>query len=240
MPISAELSIGRLVAETPAAARVLERYGLDYCCAGRRTLRDACAAGGLVVEDLIADLDAVAANDPGSARDWLSAPLAELADHIEHTHHSYLRAELPRLSAIIAKVSQAHGERRPELIALTKAFEAFRSELEDHMTKEERVLFPRIRRLERGGEGFPRGGIRGPISCMEHEHENAGKALAEFRRLTNSYEPPSAACATYLVMLHALRDLEQDMHAHVHKENSVLFPRAITLEQNLGQSKSDG
>ena len=54
------------------------------------------------------------------------------------------------------------------------------------------------------------------------------------RALTNDYTPPPDACGTYRALFDSLRELEQDMHCHVHKENSILFPRVIDFEQTLG------
>jgi regulator of cell morphogenesis and NO signaling len=67
---------------------------------------------------------------------------------------------------------------------------------------------------------------------MEFEHDNAGLILAQLRQLTDDYTPPEWACNTYRAMLDALMAFEQDMHQHIHKENNILFPRAITLEKS--------
>ena len=51
--------------------------------------------------------------------------------------------------------------------------------------------------------------------------------------LTKFPKPPLDACNTYRALFDSLRELEQDMHRHVHKENSILFPKALELEQKL-------
>lgn len=226
-------TIGGLVAEQPGRARVFERLGIDYCCAGRKPLLDACAARGLDAGDVVRALEAEDARGAGSETDWTREPASALADHIEATHHAYLRAELPRLEAMIAKVVKAHGARHPELAALQGVFAGCRAELADHMEKEERVLFPWVRRLEAGkaGSGYPPWSVARPVACMEHEHEAVGRALERMRELTGGYRPPEGACTTYRAMLHALAELEADTHRHVHKENSILFPRAVELEK---------
>lgn len=231
--VTAESPVGRVVAEFPAAARVFEARGIDYCCAGKLTIEGACRAKGLDSAALLREIAASieqAWELPGPRLTEMAA--AELADHIEGTHHAYLRAELPRLSGIVAKVANAHGESRPKLCELAKLFERFREEMEAHMEKEERVLFPWIRRLERGGSGFPPWGIASPIGCMEHEHEQAGTALGSMRTLTDGFAIPANACTTYRVMVSSLEALERDTHAHVHKENSILFPMAKNLEES--------
>jgi regulator of cell morphogenesis and NO signaling len=175
---------------------------------------------------------APAATEP----DWASASLAALCDNIVRAHHDFLRQELPRLAAIITKVVNAHGRNHPELARVQATFAELRAELEPHMMKEECVLFPSIRYLETQSRStqFPFGSLANPIRVMIGDHDHAGDALAKLRELTDDYVPPVEACNTYRVMLEGLAALERDMHQHVHKENNILFPRALELEARLG------
>jgi regulator of cell morphogenesis and NO signaling len=127
-----------------------------------------------------------------------------------------------------------HGENHPELHQVKQAFAELRAELEPHMFKEERILFPAIRMLEQSESppAFPFGAVANPIRMMELEHDHAGDALERIRTLTGDYRIPEGACNTYRAMLARLQTLEQDMHLHVHKENNILFPRAIELESS--------
>ena len=229
--------VGQIVAEHPHVARVFEELNIDYCCGGKRPLIEVCRERGLDAGQLVERLVGLPepANEP-QEKDWTTATLAELCDHIVHEHHDYLREELPRLTAIIAKVVHAHGARDSKLAEVQKVFAALRNELEPHMIKEEIVLFPSIRALEARSEAlpFPFGSLANPIRVMISDHDHAGDDLARLRELTGDYVPPASACNTYRVMLDGLATLERDMHQHVHKENNILFPRAIALEQRLG------
>lgn len=232
----AEAPLGQLVAQRPGAAAVLERAGIDYCCNGQRTLAEACREKGLDVQELLAAL-AVAEEQAKQCEsdqhvNWLERPLAELCDHIEQRHHAYLKGELPRLTELIAKVVVAHAHWHAELNDVQRVFAALRAELELHMMKEERVLFPAIRQLERtpGEAAFPFGSVANPIRVMEQEHDTTAHALRELRKLTGNFAAPQDACKAYRAMLDALQKLEVDLHLHIHKENNILFPRAIELE----------
>jgi regulator of cell morphogenesis and NO signaling len=230
-----ETPVGKLVAERPGRALVLERWGLDYCCGGKKPLGVACGEKQLNVDDVVRDLLQSDAPENATETDWTTAPLSDLTDHIIHAHHDYLREALPRLTALTEKVRRAHGDRHPELDNVTCVFRDLRNEMELHMMKEERILFPLVKRLEQSdvSEGFHCGSIRNPIQVMEAEHDNAGWALARLRELTGDYTAPQDACNTFRVMLDALAELEADMHTHVHLENNILFPRAIELEVQL-------
>jgi len=224
-------TVGELVAERPGRSRVFEELGIDYCCGGKLTLAEACARKGLDADEVGRRLTAPGFAEPET--DWRDAPLATLCDHIVKTHHGYLRRELPRLHGLLTKLARVHGGRHPELHAALAVFGPFADDLTAHMAKEERVLFPLIAGLESGG--VPRTPfVLRPIAVMEAEHDEAGRALAEMRQLTGGYAVPVDGCGTYRAALAGLAELEADMHAHVHLENSVLFPRAARLVADPG------
>lgn len=231
---SLDATVGQCVADHPNTSRVFEALRIDYCCGGGKPLGQACAERQLDPQDVLEKL-AQAVDEPNSApsRDWTAASLAELCDHIEQTHHEYLKHELPRLQQLIVKLVQAHGRNHPELAEVQRAFADLQGELAPHMFKEEHILFPAIRHLEQSETppSFPFGAIANPIRMMELEHDHAGDALARMRSATADYAVPPDACNTYRAMLDGIARLERDMHEHVHKENHILFPRAIEREQ---------
>lgn len=230
-----ESTVGELVRERPARSRVFENYGIDYCCGGRKPLGQACAERQVPAEtvlDALAQLDA----SPGSSEiDWATRPMSALIDHIVASHHAYLWKELPRLEYLVGRVVAAHGERHPELPHVQQVFGGLKQELESHLMKEERILFPLIRQLEAAQERFTAhcGSVNNPILMMEHEHDGAGHALERLRSLTSGFIVPDGACNTYRAMLSGLAELEGDLHQHIHKENNILFPAAARREREL-------
>ncbi|HVM53846.1 MAG TPA: iron-sulfur cluster repair di-iron protein [Acidimicrobiales bacterium] len=219
-------TLGDLVAANPAAARVLDGFGLDYCCHGDRSLVDACAAAGL---DARTVADELAGLDVAGDTEWTTLAPDELAAHIVATHHRYLWDELPLLESLAAKVLDVHGERHPELGEVHELVVALRADLEPHLTKEERVLFPAIEALTRGQREFPFGPVANPIRVMIMEHDRAGELLARVRAATGGYSVPADGCASYRSLYERLAALELDTHQHIHKENHVLFPAALRL-----------
>jgi regulator of cell morphogenesis and NO signaling len=240
MNATLQATVGQLVVERPARARVFERFGIDYCCGGGKPLTQACVERGIDVRRVLDVLAALDQQRQPEERDWSKLSMTELADHIEATHHAYLKEELPRLAYLTGRVANSHGGHRPELVELHETFLRFRAELESHMAKEERVLFPLCRTLD-GAESLPPsvslllhcGSVKTPVAVMVREHEDAGEALARFRELTDDFTPPPDACNTWHALYDALHQLERDMHQHVHKENNILFPKALRAEQLL-------
>ena len=223
-------TLADLVTADPGAARVLEGFGLDYCCGGGRRLDEACAAAGV---DSVEVIEALAAVPAGPTPDWATMAPEVLVDHLEATHHAYLHTELARLTALADKVATVHGERHPELVDVRDTYAELRADLEPHLMKEERVLFPLIRELvASAGTAEPHCGSLelGPIRVMMMEHDRAGELLAELRARTGGYGVPDDGCASYRALYEGLAELEADTHLHVHKENNVLFPAVIALE----------
>lgn len=228
--ITPETTVGQLVADDARRSRIFDQLGIDYCCGGRRPLADACQEKGLDADTVARMLDAALAAPAEVGTDWTAASLSDLADHIEATHHAYLREELPRLSGLLSKVARVHGKAAPWIVEVKEVFDALRPELEAHLVKEEEVVFPLIRALEQGAP-LPDATSLGddPIHLMEDEHDEAGEALARMRALSKGFTPPEGACGSFRAVLSGLADLEKDMHQHVHKENNILFARARAL-----------
>lgn len=224
-------TLGDLVAERPGVAPTLDRLGLDYCCHGDRTIAEAADVAGLDVSAVVDALDAVAASDHGGDTAWTSLDVAALADHIESTHHAYLHAELPEVVALADKVRTVHGSRHPELAEVAHLVDAIAADLEPHLLKEERILFPAIRAIAGGEREFPFGSVSNPIRVMSQEHDAAGELLARLRSVTSGYAVPADGCASYQSLYQRLEALELDTHLHIHKENHSLFPRAIEASE---------
>jgi regulator of cell morphogenesis and NO signaling len=223
----ADRTVGEIVAGNPSQARIFQAFGIDFCCQGGRTLKEACTLKGLAVETVIEQLDGpLAKATEAQENPALLAPV-ELIRHIVETHHAYLRSELPRIQAMSERVAKVHGGHTPSLVEVYRIHCCMADELASHMRKEEEILFPAITALcSGGGNNLP---LDGPVACMLQEHDDARAALAELRELTHGFSPPAEACNTYRALFAGLAELEEDLHRHIHLENSVLFPAAMAL-----------
>lgn len=227
-----------LVLENPAAARVFETLGIDYCCGGSQTLAEACKAANRSAEEVIVALQKLD-SDP-SERDWRNASLTELAQHIVAKHHAFTQAEIARLTDLISKMVSAHGKSHPELAHLQSIFEGLSEELKAHMMKEERILFPYIAEMETAARFSRRpptpmfGTVQNPVAAMIMEHEAASQAFEKMREITKGYMLPPDSCANFQALYQALPAFAADLHQHVHLENNILFPGSVELESNFG------
>ncbi len=224
------MTLGEIVTRRPALAAELERRGLDYCCHGGRTLADAALEVGLDATTVADELSVIAVDEPAAA--WASLGPCDLVDHIDSVHHRYLWAELPRVSALVDKIAAVHGDRHSELFEVQRLYRELRADLEPHLTREEQELFPRIRQLVAATDASSAStrALPAQIEALAGEHETVGALLEDLRRVTSGYAVPGDGCASYAACYRALADVETDTHIHVHKENNVLFPLVVRLE----------
>ena len=230
-------TVAQLVSENPLRATIFEEYQIDFCCGGKNTLEEVCRKKGLPLEQIIDRLARVGSSE-GNETDWEKASLQSLTSHIFKAYHEPLREQLQYVSKLAAKVARVHGETHPEMLAVERLFAVFKEELESHMQKEEMVLFPAIVSMEKGEAASSFGcghNLQMPVMVMMQEHEQAGQMLEQFRMLTNGYTPPADACHSFKVLLFLLQTIESDLHIHVHKENNILFPRALALKKAKAQ-----
>jgi len=217
-----EQRLSDIVKSSPSSARILEKYHLDFCCKGKRTLQEACDEKQLSAKEIGIELEAnLQPLDAESVMFNTMSP-AELCRYIVARHHVFVRQYVPIILGHLEKVATKHGDRYPVMVTVYQLFSEVSEELLQHMQKEEQVLFPMIVQNNRPDHAFA-----GPVHVMEMEHEHAGELLDRIRQLTQDYTAPSDACTTHRVSLEELRMFEEDLHKHVYLENHLLFP-AIT------------
>ncbi|MFT3788363.1 MAG: iron-sulfur cluster repair di-iron protein [Tepidisphaeraceae bacterium] len=217
--------VGDIVRARPEMGRVFQSMKIDFCCGGKKSLAEACAARGLDAASVATALSALL-QAPQQTRGLVNTTgmtSAALVQHIVARHHDYLREELPRLAMIVRKVAAKHGGDHPRYVELAQVFLDFASEMFDHMEIEERTAFPLMIELEQRGD-VPEEALR--VALLEEQHEAAGKALARMRELTNDFTTTEDECNGRRALMASLAQLEADTHEHVHLENNVLFDRA--------------
>jgi regulator of cell morphogenesis and NO signaling len=244
MTLDTNRTVRELVVEMPDATRIFEKLKIDYCCGGHKPLEVACAAAGVDAEEVVRLLEETnqAGSQSATSTDFQTLSLTELASYIVCKHHVFTRQEMERLDALLGKVCSVHGANHPELLNIKPVFQNLKAELEQHMLKEERALFPYIAQMESAFDkqqplpAPPFGTVRNPVRVMTGEHDAAGECLREMRDLSSNYAVPPDVCISYRTLYTALEALEADLHQHIHLENNLLFPRALGMENMMTQA----
>ena len=236
----AEQTLATIVTNNHFTVPVLEKYDLDFCCKGKRTLADACTEKGISIEAVSEELEK-SSEIPTTKMPFTEMTAEQLISYILIHHHFYVKQSMPTIIGHLEKVAAKHGDRFPYMAEVLSLFREINDEMTMHMHKEEVILFPRIKEVTAQQEAHQHsnlapGYIAAPIQVMELEHEHAGDILYKIRSLTNNYTPPEGACTTFQVSLAELKEFEEDLHRHVHLENNLLFPLAekiLTTQINL-------
>jgi len=229
-------NVGHFVAEDYRTASVFEKYGIDFCCKGGKTIEEVCTQKNISAQELLKELKLVSKTKGNSEMNFQKWPLDLLADYIVKKHHRYILQKSPVILQYLDKLCKVHGGRHPELYEINKEFNESAMELQAHMRKEEMILFPYVRTLvslkvnpdEHVHAGF--GNVQNPIRMMMQEHDIEGERFRKISLLSNAYTTPEEGCTTYRVCYSMLKDFENDLHLHIHLENNILFPNAIELE----------
>lgn len=166
------------------------------------------------------------------AEELQTCSLAKLVAHITDVHHRHARDAMPRITRLIDAVRNAHAERHPEIVRVSKVFNRVCAHLGPHMRTEEGTLFPAILYMARPDCSCAnREALRMSIMIMRHDHAELRDLLRALRWLTSDYAPPDDACASYRSLFRELESFDADLREHIHLESDVLMPRAIAAER---------
>lgn len=233
-----EPTIGEIAAKDMKKAEALKRLGIDFCCGGGKTVRQAASEAGIQPEELEKVLKQTEHSVAGVNLAFNNWDADFLADYIYNQHHKYFYDNGDLILQLAVKVREAHGKTHPELIRIAELVSTLFEDLKNHFYKEEKILFPYIKELAI----YKREGIRpsseismtqGPLAMMHMEHEAAGDILKTIRSIANNYQAPSNACNSFRFLYSKLEELEKDLHQHIHLENNILFPKALQIEKEL-------
>jgi regulator of cell morphogenesis and NO signaling len=233
-----EETIGETVSKDFRKAQIFKKLGIDFCCGGKKTLKEVCDNKVIDYKEVEKELNNLGEKDNVSLNfdQW---ELDFLTDYIINTHHKYVKESIPFMTELATKVAKVHGSQHPELIEVAKIFNNLALDFSQHLMKEENILFPYIKELvvaKKESKHLSKpifGTVDNPTQMMEAEHEQAGEDMGEIRRLTNNYALPEEACNSYQILFKKLAEFENDLFNHVHLENNILFPKSIALEKQV-------
>ena len=227
-------TLGEIAAKDLRKAEIFKKYGLDFCCGGKKTIKEACAEKGLditEVEQALQEADKVQATTsrPLPYNDW---NLDFLTDYIVNMHHAYIKKYLPEIQGYATKVASVHGQQHEELFEIKQLVDELSDDLSDHLLKEETIVFPFIKKLVNGDSINGSTTLKNLIEKTESEHADVGHIIGQIRKLSTDFTVPADGCASYTQLYKLLEDFEADLLTHIHLENNILFKKALLLEKS--------
>lgn len=222
--------IGEIATRFPKVKDIFMEYKIDFCCGGDRSLSTALKEQNINESEILEKINIAYENHQVLLNyeniDWSKSSLTELIDYIVDKHHTFLKKEFPDSSELLNKILRVHFvEHREILTKLHKLFNQLKSEIEQHLIKEEEILFPLIKKYENNPS---RDNLKEVVKVskeIENEHENAGGILKEMRKITNNYQVPSDGCGSFVRCYEKLQEIEGDLFQHIHLENNILFEK---------------
>ncbi len=222
-------TLAEIVTENIRTAELFRAAGIDFCCGGKKTLKQACLENDIDIDSFSEKLIAVSSQPVDPAQDYQFWAPDFLADYIVNVHHRFVKNKLSPILEYTRKIAEVHGGRHPELPEVAKIFNELEAELIPHLRQEEEVLFPAVKAMLKSPSRPRKTILRQEIQRLTKQHETAGESMDKIRVLTRGYEVPGDACPTYEISLRLLKEFEDDLHIHVHLENNILFPAALSL-----------
>ncbi|MCX0395169.1 iron-sulfur cluster repair di-iron protein [Clostridium perfringens] len=227
--IRKDYSLGEVVTVYPAVVKKFNDMELDYCCGGSKSLELALKEKGIDVDKFVEDLNKEFKEfkfENSQYVDWREKSSEELINHIVETHHGETFRLLKEIDPLMVKVFRVHFSHGPELLMKVHSlFGKLKCELEEHLLKEENILFPLMIKYDQAKDEKEKKEIEEDIRIIVNEHEVAGDILKELVEVTDDYKVPEWGCISFKLLYDYLHDLEKDLFIHIHKENNILFPR---------------
>lgn len=232
-------ALGDIVVKFPNAGNLFKLNGIDFCCGGGQLLSEAATEHHIDVAHILSELNRSYDEFQQLGLeivDWTSVPLHQLVDHIVNTHHAYLRRVFPPLMELTTKILRVHGPNHGDVLSkVHRLFGTLRIDMEEHMIKEEEMVFPQIADYEKNPSDDKLQKVIHAVEELDREHDGAGDIVKQIRRVTDNFKLPEDACSTYMYTFEKLQEVESDIFQHIHLENNVLFAR-LTGERNAHRS----
>lgn len=240
----AQTKVSDIVTRNYLTAMIFSKYGIDFCCNGKRTIARACKDDAALIDSLEAEIKQFFATQAQTTQvvDYASWSLEALLEYVVDKHHSYIRDHIPLIQGYLHKLCRVHGKNHPELFEIDQLFTASSDDLLAHLQKEEQILFAYIFEIVAASNNNtqlrrpPFITIKNPVAMMMNEHITEGERFLRIRELSNNFTAPADGCNTYKAAYAALADYERDLHLHIHLENNLIFERAIAVEEELFNS----
>ncbi len=173
-------------------------------------------------------------------KNWSKASLIELIEYIEQ-HHRRIKERLLKVQTLIEQAAELQKDQHSSTFGfLQKFYPVFKTEMENHFTKEEQILIPYIRQMDEYSRNpgtkleFHSSSIKNPIGQIEYDHDQTENVMFDkLRTITNNYQLPQNSGDAFKALYDGLKDIETNISEHINLENNILFPRAIELELQL-------
>lgn len=234
--LSVDMPVGQIVLEHPQTRLLLEKLRIDYPCSGDRSLRQAALDAGIDPDSILSQLESTLSPVPSAAAVMQQLSLTELCCWLVNVHHARLKEQMPNLDCLLCRVRKTPAKPYAVMLKrLSDAFESLSTDLFIHLRRQEQDVFPLITRFEAVASGGVEPAeinaidLENAITAQARLHANTSEGLLTIRDLTEDYSWLDADNPAFCALYRNLAAFEDSLHEHIHYENNLLFPKALTL-----------
>lgn len=239
MEVIQDKTLGAIVASDYRAAEVFEKYDMDFCCNGNRSIKEAAEEKKMDWSLLAKEIEEKTKEKVEGIVSFDELPLDLLSDFIVKTYHKRAMEQIGVIKPLLNKICKVHGHHHEELFEIKALFDKAANIITTHQKKEEIMLYPFIKRMVKVKENnenlkeIPAKRVDDPVHLLTEEHTEQGAIFKQIAQLSQNYRIPADGCHSYKVTFDLLKEFEQDLHKHIHLENNILFPKALKLKEEL-------
>lgn len=239
------LQLAELAIHIPESIPLFEKYGFDFYQNGTQTLKEACDEKGLCFDEIDQELNDLQkhSNHPYTVEDM---DLELLINSINGQHHDNEAETLAAIHYGIQRLvagSAAGMPHRESLCRIDQEFGELKEKLLSHCEKEDKLLFPQIRRLlvlQKEKATIFQAAVSktaGLIKTLELEHTQSVSALKKIKGMLRELETLPEVSPHYHQLMKEFKTFEADFHMHIHIENNVLFPKIKDMTDQFKQHR---
>lgn len=165
--------------------------------------------------------------------------LEDIVDHVENTHHAYLKANFPLIHRLLDKLLEKYPH-NDNFGKIKELFLEFTDDLARHLIKEEEILFPYFKLLGKSVREHSKvapasfGNLKRPIEIMENEHDTSHDVIDQIKDLSNGFVITSTDDPLVHSLYFKFKEFDADMRIHHEVENGLLFSKAKEIEELVG------
>lgn len=226
-----EETLGELAAKDLRKVEIFKKYGLDFSCDSKKTVKEACSEKELDVTLIEQELQQADKNPIKLTMPYDEWNLDFFVDYIVNTHHRFIRKNLPAILTYAQSVSDVHSNKNPELIEINTITKLINDTLIANIEEQETVLFPKIKALViRNIHSSKTESLQNSIDASKNKDLLVAESFEKIKKLSNNYTLPTDACESYIALYRLLHEMEVDLSLHNYLEHNILFSKAIDLD----------
>ena len=238
MNITRDMKMADVIHHNYLLLPVITRFGINLGF-GEKTVENICQDKGLNSDFFLEITNSFIDDDYIPQKELDSFPVSLIIDYLKKTHRYYLDEKIPELEEMINRMASAIPAEKAKAVLIQNFFGEYRTELENHIMREEKKVQPYILEVEDAylGEKYPSQLIQKiksySMKDFAGEHDNVEEKLFDLKNIIIKYMPPCADHALCNRILMELFRLEKDLNAHASLEDKVLIPKVANMENIL-------